>query len=117
MVVSELTDETAVLVIDDEESIREGCRQTLDEQGYKTAVAQDGESGLTLAEELKPNVVLVDLRMPGMDGMEVIEKIRLLDRNIVPIVITGYGSIESAVAAAIVRLPFGKKIPRLHASQ
>ena len=43
--VREVTDQAAVLVIDDEESIREGCRQALDQEGYRTAVAEDGESG------------------------------------------------------------------------
>ena len=93
-----MTDEAAVLVIDDEESMREGCRQTLDQEGYRTTVAEDGEAGLRLVEQVKPNIVLVDLKMPGMNGTEVIERIRRIDRHIVTIVITGYGSIDSAVA-------------------
>ena len=96
---TELADETAVLVIDDEESMREGCRQILEAEGYRTAVAGDGGQGLRLAEEVRPSVALVDLVMPGMNGMEVIERIAELDPHIVMIVITGYGSIESAVEA------------------
>ena len=99
IMVTEVTDQAAVLVIDDEESMREGCRQTLDQEGYRTAVAANGQNGLRLVERVRPDVVLVDLRMPGMDGIEVIERIRTIDPNIVTIVITGYGSIDAAVAA------------------
>ena len=96
---TEPVDETAVLVIDDEESMREGCRQILEAEGYRTAVAGDGGQGLRLAEEVRPSVALVDLVMPGMNGMEVIKRITELDPHIVMIVITGYGSIESAAEA------------------
>lgn len=86
-------------MIDDEESIREACRQTLAQEGYRTTVAKDGRQGLRLVKQTRPGVVLVDLKMPGIDGMEVIETIGEIDPFIVTIVITGYGSIESAVAA------------------
>ncbi len=91
--------EATVAVIDDEETIREGCRRTLTEKGYRTAVAEDGPRGLRLVEQTRPNVVLVDLKMPGMGGMEVLAKIRQIDPRIVMIIITGYGTIDSAVAA------------------
>jgi NADH-quinone oxidoreductase subunit E len=91
---SETTD---VVVIDDEESICEGCRQTLEEEGFRAAIARDGTEGLKLVEQFHPKVVLVDLKMPGMSGMEVLAKISEYDPSIVTIVITGYGSIDSAV--------------------
>jgi len=89
----------AILIIDDEESMREGCRQTLEENGYTTCVAGDGEEGLLLLEQMKPLVALVDLKMPGIGGMEVLSKIQELDAGTASIVITGYGSTESAVVA------------------
>lgn len=88
---------TDVVVIDDEESICEGCRQTLEEEGFRAAIARDGTEGLKLVEQYHPKVVLVDLKMPGISGMEVLAKISEYDSSIVTIVITGYGSIDSAV--------------------
>ncbi len=88
---------TDVVVIDDEESICEGCRQTLEAEGLRAAIARDGTEGLTLVEQSHPKVVLVDLKMPGISGMEVLAKISEFDPSIVTIVITGYGSIDSAV--------------------
>ena len=86
-----------VLVIDDDESICEGCRQTLEEEGFLATVARDGTQGLKLVEEIHPKIVLVDLKMPGMTGQEVLAKISEMDPSIISIVITGYGSIDSAV--------------------
>jgi len=88
-----------IVVIDDEESIREGCRQSLEAEGYRIRPAGDGTEGLRLIEQFRPEVVLVDLRMPGLSGMDVIARLREMDPSIVPIVITGYGSIDNAVEA------------------
>ena len=88
-----------ILVIDDEESMREGCRQALEGEGYRAAIAGDGEQGLRLVKQLGPSVALVDLRMPRVSGMEVLAKIREIDPSIVLIVITAYGTVESAVAS------------------
>jgi len=88
---------TSVLVIDDEEPMCEGCRQTLEESGFSTAVALNGSEGIRLIEEARPDVVLVDLKMPGIGGIEVLRRIPEIDAHIVPIVITGYGTVDSAV--------------------
>lgn len=92
--------ETAsAVVIDDDESMCEGCRQTLEENGFRTEVSSDGPKGLRLVRNVRPNVVLVDLKMPGLSGIEVLKKIPEIDPGIVTIVITGYGTIEAAVEA------------------
>ncbi len=91
------TGSTIVVLIDDVESMRVSCRQTLEEAGWPTAVASDGLEGLRLVESLRPNVVLVDLKMPGISGIEVLEKIPEIDSAIIPIVLTGYGTIDAAV--------------------
>ncbi len=88
-----------VLVIDDEEPIRDSCCQVLARAGYRTYAAEEGDTGLRKVAGIKPDLVLVDLKMPGMSGMELLEKIAEIDPGIVSVVITGYGTIESAVEA------------------
>ncbi len=88
-----------VLVIDDEESMRDSCCQILTKDGYLCADAKDGLIGLEKTEELKPDLVLIDLKMPGINGLEVLGKVKKIDPNIIPVVITGYATVESAVEA------------------
>jgi two-component system sensor histidine kinase/response regulator len=88
-----------ILVIDDEESMRDSCCMILAKDGFRTAEAEDGRIGIQQVEELKPDLVLVDLKMPGISGLEVLQKIKVIDANIIPIVITGYATVESAVEA------------------
>jgi len=88
-----------ILVIDDEESMRDSCRQVLIKAGYEARTAENGHVGLQKIREAKPDLVLVDLKMPGMSGMELLEEIAQIDRDIISVVITGYATIESAVEA------------------
>jgi len=88
-----------ILVIDDEESMRDSCCQILTKDGYLCANAEDGLIGLEKTEELKPDLVLIDLKMPGINGLEVLGKVKKIDPNIIPVVITGYATVESAVEA------------------
>lgn len=90
---------TKVLVIDDEESMRAGCSQTLSQDGYRVQTAADGIRGLEMAQKESFDLIILDLRMPGMDGTEVLAKLKEYDPNILVIVITGYATIESAVEA------------------
>ena len=89
--------EADVVVIDDEESMCEGCRQTLELGGYRTAVAMNGKLGIELVQKSRPKIVIVDLKMPGLSGVEVLSQINQFDQGIVPIVITGYATVDSAV--------------------
>jgi len=95
----EMPGQATVLVVDDDEAMRDSCCQALAVDGYRTETAEDGDSGLQKLREIKPDLVLVDLKMPGMNGMELLEKIRDVDPNIVSVVITGYPTRESAVEA------------------
>ncbi|UCG58627.1 MAG: hybrid sensor histidine kinase/response regulator [Phycisphaerales bacterium] len=94
-----MQEQATVLVIDDERAMRDACCQALSRDGYKTETAEDAETGLQKARQKEPDVVLADLKMPGMGGMELLERIRDIDAHIVSIVITGYATIESAVEA------------------
>ena len=95
----EVSQKATILVIDDEEAMRDSCHQVLCKDGYVTETAENGHSGLQKTREVKPDLVLIDLKMPGMGGMELLEKIKDIDPNIVSVVITGYATIESAVEA------------------
>ena len=73
---------SSVLVIDDEESVRAGCVQTLTGDGYRVKAVENGILGLQLAQKGAFDVVILDLRMPGMDGMEVLDKLRQHDPGV-----------------------------------
>ena len=92
-------DEMQVLVIDDEQGIRDGCARILSRMKFKVFKASRGDEGLKILEKEMISIVLLDLKMPGMDGLEVLEHIRKTDESIVVIIITGYATIETAIRA------------------
>ena len=71
-----MTRRPQILIVDDEPHLRTGLRRILNEEGYETMIAADGETALELAEEKKPDIVLLDIMMPGMDGREVCRRLR-----------------------------------------
>jgi two-component system nitrogen regulation response regulator NtrX len=91
--------EGAVLVIDDEEGVRESLREILEFEGWRCTLARDAEQGLARFREAAPDVVLLDVKMPRVDGMEALAKIRALDPDAVVVMISGHGNVETAVAA------------------
>jgi DNA-binding NtrC family response regulator len=88
-----------VLIVDDEEVIREGSRKALETRGYLVKGAEDGEAALRAVDEAPFDIALLDLKLPGMDGLEVLRSLKEKDESLVIVVITGYPSIESAVEA------------------
>ncbi len=94
-----ISEKATILVIDDEQAMRDSCYQVLTKDGYRIETADDGDSGLQKISQIKPDLVLVDLKMPGMSGMELLEKVVDIDPNIISVVITGYATVESAVEA------------------
>ena len=88
-----------VLVIDDEPGMRTGCQRALDVQGYDVNTAADGEEGLEKLQSERYDLVLLDMMMPGIGGLEMLERIAEIDPTIVCIVITGYATVELAVQA------------------
>lgn len=89
----------AVVVIDDDYSMRLSCSQILSRSGYRVEAFEDGARGLDAVAASKPGLVLVDLKMPGLGGMEVIARLHEIDPTITIVVITGYATIGTAVAA------------------
>jgi signal transduction histidine kinase len=94
-----LEKKSTILVIDDDESMRDSCTQILTKDGFLAEIAKDGSSGLEKIKETKPDLVLIDLKMPGINGLEVLERTNEIDPNIIAVVITGYATVESAVEA------------------
>ena len=95
-------DETAthkILVIDDEANIREGIRQTLTLSGYLVEVAENGKIGLEKLQKDTFSVVISDLKMPVLNGIEVLKTIQILQPEVPVIIITGFATIDSAVDA------------------
>jgi signal transduction histidine kinase len=88
-----------ILIIDDEEVLRDGCRQVLERCGYSVLTAEQGIEGIKLAHEHEPALALVDLKMPNVSGMEIVEILSHDIPDIILIMITGYASIVSAVEA------------------
>jgi two-component system sensor histidine kinase/response regulator len=88
-----------ILIIDDEEVILDSCTRILKSSAYKISTAKNGSLGLALLKEFQPDLIYVDLKMPGISGIEVIEKIRATDPTVVIIVITGFATVSSAVEA------------------
>jgi len=94
-----MIDNAKILIIDDEEIVLDSCREILSGAHYEIATATDGEHGLELLDELGPDLMFVDLKMPGISGFDVLERARERHPHVVAIVITGYSTVSSAVEA------------------
>ena len=88
-----------ILVVDDELGIREGCRRALVPHDFKVEVAENAPLGLRKLRERQFDVLLLDVMMPGMSGLEMLQQIRQLAPNIIVIIITGYATVELSVQA------------------
>ena len=88
-----------LLIVEDEASLREITAERLSEHGYLVTQADTGETACSLLADFAFDIVITDLRLPGMDGMAVIEKARELYSEIIAVVVTGYGTVPDAVAA------------------
>ncbi len=86
-----------ILVIDDEAIVRTSCERTLDPEGFDTKVSAGGREGIELLEKESFDLVLLDLKMPDMDGIEVLGKIKAAWPETKVVIITGYSTVETAV--------------------
>ena len=88
-----------VLLVDDEELFRETLAKLLRRRGLEVATASDGESALAVVQEQAPEVVVLDLRMPGMDGIETLRRIKRHRPDTRVVMLTGHGSVDAGVDA------------------
>ena len=88
-----------LLIVDDERTLARSIKLFMAEQGYEAEVAENADKALELLDRLRPDLVFLDVRLPGLSGIELLRRIKEFDRNIAVIVMTAYGSIEGAVEA------------------
>src|SRR5262249_30265146 len=89
----------SILVIDDEEIMREILETLLTRSGYEVRLASSGQEGLDLARALPFDAAVVDIMMPGLNGIETLDELKRIDEDLAVIIITAYASVESAIAA------------------
>ena len=92
-----------ILVIDDEAAIRDSLRMTLEYEGYEFIGAATGQEGLALVERETPDLVLLDVKMPGMDGLEVLDRLRAMNESLPVVVISGHGTISTVALVGAAR--------------
>jgi DNA-binding NtrC family response regulator len=89
----------SILVVDDEENAREGLSKILSKEGYRVETAANGKEAIDSLKRQRYDLVITDMRMPLMDGFEVLREIKKMDENIGVIMITAYGEVESYLEA------------------
>ena len=88
-----------LLVVDDESGIRGALVQVFEYEGHDVRAAEDGHAGIALASEFRPDVIFLDVKMPGLDGLDVLERLRGEDPSALVIMISGHGTIDTAIEA------------------
>lgn len=92
-------EQSSILIIDDQESIRKSLKVALERQGYLVETAENGRDAISKSKRKYYNLALVDLRLPDMDGIELLTKMNETVPKMVKIIITGYPSLENAIEA------------------
>ncbi len=88
-----------LLIVDDESGIRGALEQLFEYEGHEVRTAEDGIDGIDLAGEFRPDVIFLDVKMPGLDGLDVLQRIRADDPGALVVMISGHGTIDTAVEA------------------
>lgn len=83
-----------ILIVDDQFGIRMLLNEVFQKEGYETYQAANGVAALEIAKKHSPNIVLLDIKIPGMDGIEILKRLKKIDKNIKVIIMTAYGELE-----------------------
>src|SRR5262245_60719109 len=94
-----MSDRTTILVIDDEELMREILDALLTREGYQVRLASSAEDGLELARTMPFDAAIVDVMLPGMNGVQALDELKKLDDDLPVLMITAFASVENAIAA------------------
>jgi len=89
--------ETTVLIVDDEEAIRVSLKEALADEGYTVLDAATGEEGISLVRSKRPDLVLLDMKLPKASGLDVLKQVRKLQDDIVVVIMTAFADVASAV--------------------
>ena len=91
--------ETKVLVVDDDAAVRSSLKRLIDREGYRTILSSTGETGLDVVNKENPEIVYLDLRLPGMDGLKTLKKLKEISPDIIVFLISAYGTFKDVVEA------------------
>jgi CheY-like chemotaxis protein len=94
-----MIDDTRLLVVDDEDVVCRGCRRLLAREGYRVRTSTNAKEGLNLAKEWDYDAIVLDIKMPDLDGIEFLEELRAMKPDVPVIIITGYPSPETEASA------------------
>jgi len=94
-----MTRKISILIVDDEESVRDSLNNWFTEDGFYVRCAENGKRALSILENEDFDIILADLKMPGMDGLELLKRIKALDKDSIIIVMTAFATVDTAVKA------------------
>ena len=90
-------DSAKILIVDDEAGIRDGLKDILTQEGYKTETAQTGNEAIEMCQKETFDIAIIDIKLPDMDGTFLLDKLKKVDPSLARIIITGYPSLENAI--------------------